>query len=350
VDTWEELAEARRSGPSVLPTTLPGPFREVVERCLDEDPLRRPGADEIRFDLTALWLTDQPEAGDGEPQPAAAEAERPRSLATAPGPRRAESGLSESGRSESGRSESDSRPAGAGPATRPRDGGQRVAEVGASNRTPVVAGPGRPLSAPADLSRPAAGRPSPKYPPGRSVVSGRAAQATLPLVAPPPKQRLALVLTVMALLVAVGGAYAVINRPKERPEATAAPSPSSAQGATPLYTLIPPPVAASSAPPSRAAPPPSPKPTVTISYDDAVTRLKTTIQNGADSGQIRPDVATDLLNFVAPLTGADAKDIDGQIQALRRKISGRAGEGALSPAQAAAIRARVTDLERAAGM
>ncbi|WP_213011785.1 serine/threonine-protein kinase, partial [Paractinoplanes toevensis] len=60
VNTWEELDEARLSGPTTLPESLPADFRAVVDHCLEEAPADRPGADEIRFTLTALWLADQP--------------------------------------------------------------------------------------------------------------------------------------------------------------------------------------------------------------------------------------------------------------------------------------------------
>jgi hypothetical protein len=65
VDTWEELAAARATGPTVLPPDLPKSFRTLVGRCLAEDPADRPGADEVRFDLTALWL--KPELSDAAP-------------------------------------------------------------------------------------------------------------------------------------------------------------------------------------------------------------------------------------------------------------------------------------------
>ncbi|BFU44081.1 serine/threonine-protein kinase [Krasilnikovia sp. MM14-A1004] len=54
VDTWEELAVARRHPPAPLPETLPAPLRELVGNCLDEDPARRPGAGLVRDRLTAL--------------------------------------------------------------------------------------------------------------------------------------------------------------------------------------------------------------------------------------------------------------------------------------------------------
>jgi serine/threonine-protein kinase len=331
VDTWEELEVARRSGPGVLPETLPTPFRDVVERCLDEDPARRPGADEVRFQLTALWLADQPEGEAADALPV--EVVVPTMV----------------------------------PVVVPA-GGQRAASATQSAHRPVL----RPRSSPSDLARAKAalGRPPTSYPAGRSpVAGGRAPAHTLPLETPPPKRRMALVLSVLALLVAVGGAYTVINRPRERPTANQEPPKTTVPTITPLYTLVPP-VKPTSAQPSRGAssapavPPPSttppsvstaPSPSVsasvteTLSYDDAVTGLRTAVQTGADSGEIRPDIATDLLNFVNPLADANTANIDAQLTALRGKIDDRAGEGALNATQAGIIRARVADVERAAG-
>ena len=85
-------------------------------------------------------------------------------------------------------------------------------------------------------------------------------------------------------------------------------------------------------------------------FDDAVSRLRTAVESGAEGGQIRDDVATDLLNLIGPLENADIKDVDGRVSVLRRKIAGRTAEGSMSSAQAAILRARLADVDRAAGM
>ncbi|GAA1634269.1 serine/threonine-protein kinase [Actinoplanes couchii] len=54
VNTWEELAAALTHGPTPLPEALPGRLRELIMRCLDEDPHRRPTAAQARRVLSRL--------------------------------------------------------------------------------------------------------------------------------------------------------------------------------------------------------------------------------------------------------------------------------------------------------
>ncbi|MBB2944146.1 serine/threonine-protein kinase [Actinoplanes lutulentus] len=54
VDTWEELAAAQSHGPARLPESLPERLRDLIGRCLQEDPYRRPSAAEARRALTRL--------------------------------------------------------------------------------------------------------------------------------------------------------------------------------------------------------------------------------------------------------------------------------------------------------
>jgi len=70
VDTWEQLAEARAGGIAALPAKLPAAFRELVARCLVDEPDRRPTAAEAGEILTRLAGPVQPiPAGIGQPQP-----------------------------------------------------------------------------------------------------------------------------------------------------------------------------------------------------------------------------------------------------------------------------------------
>jgi hypothetical protein len=159
-----------------------------------------------------------------------------------------------------------------------------------------------------------------------------------------PKRRLALALALLALLLTAGGAYVVVNRPpRDQADATAT---TPTNQATPLFSAVPKVATPTTSPPATAKPSPTPK----LSFDDAVERMRRAVENGAAGGQIRGDVAVDLLNFIKPLEFADGKNVDAQVAALRQKIADRAGNGDLSRAQVTILRARLTDLDRAAGM
>ncbi|MEV4347580.1 protein kinase [Actinoplanes sp. NPDC049596] len=304
VDTWEELAEARANGgPRQLPADLPPAFRELVGRCLDESPAERPAADEVRFDLTALWLKPAP-AFFG-PAPASAPLA---ALSPDPSPARATTASSASS-----------------------------SRAGAS-------------SSRAGASSPRAGASSPRagasdYTPGRAVpASGRAPATTLALTKPPAR-RLALALGVTALVVALGGLFAIVNWPSSEPAIDAnpelpAPPVVTSTLASPLATIEP-----TTPPPTSSSP--TPKPSPTISFDDAVSRFRSAVERGAAGGDIRSDVATDLLNLLQPLTRSGG-DTGNQVDQLRRKINDRAGEGSVSSAQAAVLRSRLADLDKAA--
>jgi serine/threonine-protein kinase len=89
VDTWEELAAARAAGPDRLPAQLPGTFRQVVERCLDEDPERRPTAVGVRDRLTALAPVTRTDAASApRPAPAFAAGRASATTVTMPAPER----------------------------------------------------------------------------------------------------------------------------------------------------------------------------------------------------------------------------------------------------------------------
>ncbi|MFC7272412.1 protein kinase [Paractinoplanes rhizophilus] len=363
VETWEELDEARANGAGTLPPSLPAEFRAVVERCLAEDPADRPRAAEVRFDLTALWLADEPESDDQpaaakptlpapgpSPSPSASPSASPSSSSAAPAPLSASLhgsaepspiAFSTGAASSPGLSAAPPSRPGADPSLRPggdpsaRPDWDPSARPGAE-RPPVR----RPRVAEAWPSHPQ-GPPRPGEPHG--FPAGRVSAAALPMAEPQPRRRLALALAVLALLVTAGGIYVVINRPKERTDATP-PAPS--RPATMLFSSKPaavPPTAPSGA----AAPPASPSPSPRLSFDDAVSRLRAAVEDGAEDGDIRGDVATDLLNLIRPLQNTGAGNVDSQVAELRRKIASRAGEGSLSSAQAAILKARLTDLDRA---
>jgi hypothetical protein len=262
VDTWEELADARSAGPGELPASLPLPFRTLVSRCLDDDPASRPAAEEVRFDLTALWLT-------GAPETAPAAIPSSASAATSP-------------------------PASA-----------------SATEAPVA------------------------------YASGRVSAATLPMTRQPDR-RLAVTLALVALLVAVGGTVTLVNWPRKGVvDAGSEP--------TGRPTVVLPPGPPATSPPAVTAPAPAASPTPKLTYADAVSRVRSAVEDGAADGEIRADVATDLLNLIRPLSASEGKDVGDQVAQLRRKVRERLGEGSLQPARAEVLQSRLADLDRAAG-
>jgi hypothetical protein len=238
VDTWAELAVARAAGPAPLPEDLPAAFRDVVTRCLNEDPAGRPTAAQVREDLAALVPPE--DAPDGE-----------------------------------------------------RDTG--------------------------------------------SYRSGRAPALTVPMETPQRRRPLVRAAAAGALLAAAGAI--VVAGAWNRADVEADP-----------------PVAVPAAPPSTpAAPPsdpattePSPAPTATTSSppsrDEVVRRVRRAVESAQDTGDIRPDVAADLLNLIRPLSTAEAGDVAGRVADLRRKIRDRVAEGSLPEEQGDALQARLADL------
>ncbi|MET0415264.1 MAG: serine/threonine-protein kinase, partial [Actinoplanes sp.] len=203
VDTWEELAEAKASGPGELPPELPADFRSLVGRCLDDDPANRPGAEEIRYDLTALWLTAHAEqTGTG---PAAAPADEEPAWPVSP---------------PSGEPTFFTGPQ---PTITPRANGAQPAVAAPSRDKRASTGPAPAGEKPASgRSGGVAGQGGPGGDAGRSFASGRAPAATLQLT-PAPKRRVAVSVLVIALVAAVGGIFAAINWPRSTNQATPEP-------------------------------------------------------------------------------------------------------------------------------
>jgi eukaryotic-like serine/threonine-protein kinase len=224
VDTWEELARARAGGSAVLPVSLPPAFRDLVGRCLVDEPDRRPSAAEVGEVLARLV-------------PAA----------------------------------------------------------------PVPAG-----------GRPRKGR--------RQLVFWSGI--------------VALAVSVLAVFVSLGSSRQ--SEDAGRSPATAPPqfSPS------PTPTTAPPSALATSKPatakPRTAAPP--------LTVDVAISRARSAIEAGREDGQIRPDVAVDLLNLLRTVDGGQADD---RVAELQRKVDERVQEGNMDPDRARLIRSRLSDLDRA---
>ncbi|WP_250002748.1 serine/threonine protein kinase [Actinoplanes sp. M2I2] len=329
VDTWEELAAARATGPRVLPDDLPEAFRTLVDRCLADDPDERPGAAEVRFDLTALWLNPGPDgglapsadAGGNDPAPATAGGPAAEPVRAAQRVETRPAAAPVRGRPTTG--PGGERPPGGRPGTHP------------DHRTSATP-PGRAARGARPIS------PAPRPRDGdRPYATGRAPAATLALT-PPPKRRRMLGGTVVALLAAVGGAALALNWPRQDREAAPEPPPPVVVSAGPTPSRAP-----ASSPPTTASAAPTRKPTPTLGFDDAVTRFRSAVRDG----DFRPDIATDLLNLLRPLAdgNGDADTRGDQVAALRRKIDDRAGEGSVTPAQATLLRSRLADVNRAAG-
>jgi eukaryotic-like serine/threonine-protein kinase len=239
VDTWDELAVARAAGLGELPPGLPGAFRDLVVRCLADEPYERPAATEVRDRLTALTPLQHRQT-----------------------------------------------------TTENTDSGYAVGRV-----------------------------------PPATLIMERA-----------PARRPAVRAGIVAALLAVGatvalGSFNRTNGEGVRPPVLAAPSTAPATAAVT-------PSAAPTPAPTHSAP-------AVLDFDVAVGRVENAVQAGQAGGQIRPDVATDLLNLIRPLSGADPADMDRRLDELRRKINQRVSEGGLAAARAAVLRSRLADLGRA---
>ncbi|MFI7546746.1 serine/threonine-protein kinase [Actinoplanes sp. NPDC049599] len=229
VDTWEELAQARAGGTAALPATLPPAFRELVCRCLVDEPDRRPAAAEVNEILTELA---EPE------QPAPAE------------------------------------PAGAGGTRR----------------------------------------------------SGR--------------RRLVLWSGLVALAVSMLAVFASLGTSRQTEDAGRAPAtaqPPASPSPAPRATTA-------SVTPRSAATPAAP-----LDVDVALARVRSAIEAGRAQGQIRPDVAVDLLNLLGTLGRADGRQAEEQVSELRRKLRDRVSEGSVDAGRAEVLRDRLADLDQAVG-
>ncbi|WP_436529890.1 protein kinase domain-containing protein [Actinoplanes sp. HUAS TT8] len=243
VDTWEELAVARQSGPTPLPAGLPGPLAGLIHRCLDDDPERRPSAAEAWKVLAELSPSAEEKKAPTVPLPGA----RPAGLA-------------------------------------------RVPTLGTQKRNTR----------------------------SRKIAIGAAVGATG--------------IAFLALVHVVSQSGDDLAQPPVVPSiAPSSPAPTT--------------VAPSSAPPAleKATTPPAP----TLTVDVALTRLRSAIDKGARSGEIRSDVATDFRNILGQLATQDNPDIRRQVDLLRKKVRQRLSEGGLTAGQATILQNRLTDLSRA---
>lgn len=250
VNTWEELAAAQAHGPTPLPETLPGRLRELILRCLDDNPSRRPTAAQARRALTRLVpsaparltipLPKPPPTGHAKVLP-------PQPRVTSPGARRVAFGAALAGVAAIG-----------------------VALVYAANT------PGEPVEV--------------AQPPASSPATAR----TESLV---PKE--------------------TISPAESTPPPPSPPEPTTVTPTDPVLTV-----------------------------EAALTRVQDTIEQGQQSGGIRPDVALDFQNLLRLIDPTDDSVTD-QVDELLGKVRQRLNEGGLTPDQAALLRQRLTDLRTA---
>jgi hypothetical protein len=178
----------------------------------------------------------------------------------------------------------------------------------------------------------------------RNFATGRASAATLDMVES-PRRRTVFGIVAAVVLAALAGGFAVLTWTHRDSDRDVAVPPAATAPVVPTVTATAPPPAATSAAPTSAGP--SPK--ASLTFADAVSRMRDAVKGGEASGQIRQDVAQDLLNLLGPLSNAQGSDLTGQVQALRQKIQTRVGEDGVTQAGAAVLQSRLEDLDRAAG-
>jgi serine/threonine protein kinase len=247
VDTWEELARARAEGAAALPSGLPPAFRDLVTRCLADEPDRRPSAAEVGKGLAELAEPDEPEQ-------------------LAP------------------------------PAT--------VTGHRADDAVPRPGGGGRPRSG---------------------------------------HRRLALWSSLVALVVSALALFAALGTSRPGVEAGRSPAASPPPASRPPANPPPPAPRSAKETPRTAVSTPAPP----LDADVAQARFRTAVENGRAEGQIRPDVAVDLLNLLRPLDREDGRQGDDQVDELRRKLDDRIAEGSVDTVRARILRARLADLDEA---
>jgi hypothetical protein len=178
----------------------------------------------------------------------------------------------------------------------------------------------------------------------RNFATGRASAATLDMVEA-PRRRSVLGIGAAVVLAALVGAFAVLMWTHRNSDREVAVPPAATVPVGPTVTATAPVPAPTTAAPTSGGP----SPRASLTFADAVSRMRDAVEGGEASGQIRQDVAQDLLNLLGPLSNAQGSDVTGQVRALRQKIQTRVGEGGVTQARAAVLQSRLEDLDRAAG-
>jgi eukaryotic-like serine/threonine-protein kinase len=279
VDTWEELAAARAGGAPGLPATLPPALRELVRRCLVDEPERRPTAVEVGAGLTDLVAPPPPAARQPTANPAAGVAQ---------------------------------------PAPNPAVGGTQPAR-GPAGRT------GHPARDPAD---------------GGGLVRGSAPGSGGGARPGSRRRRLVLWSSLVALVVSSLALFAALGSSRPTVEAGRSPAATPPPSSPPLSSPA-------SSPPGTATPRTALRTAEPLDVDVALARVRSAVEAGRDEGQIRPDVAVDLLNLLRPVGRADPGEADNQVAELRRKLRDRVDEGSVDGARAEVLLSRLADLHAA---
>lgn len=152
---------------------------------------------------------------------------------------------------------------------------------------------------------------------------------------PDPAVRRNLLIAACAVVVAV--AVLVVFNAANRPARQRAAGP----GTVPSASLSPAPALTRS-----AAPPPSPVPTrpPVLALDAAVDNLRRSVGDGRAAGDIRPDVAQDLLNLINNL---DQNGGAAGVNDLHHKVDVRSREGGISRTRAAQLHSELNDIANA---
>jgi serine/threonine-protein kinase len=318
VDTWEELTQARAGGAAVLPASLPPAFRELVARCLVDEPDRRPTAAEVGETLATLAERQQPARDTAvTARPVAPLTEGHGAVAAAvAGPDRARGPAHRidgpaTGGPGSGHP-APSNPASGGPAT-----------TGPATTGPATTGPAE--------SGSARGHAGPHGPGSGGSGGGERSRSGRRVLW---SGIVALAVSVLAILVSLGSS-------RQTDDAGRSPAATPPQASPSPAAPVPPPAPAT----PRAAATTSAPLTVHV----ALARVRAALEAGREQGQIRPDVAVDLANLLRPLDGADADTAGDQVAELRRKLDDRVQEGSVDAARADLLRRRLADLEQALG-
>lgn len=159
-----------------------------------------------------------------------------------------------------------------------------------------------------------------------------------------PRRRLATVGKVAAATTATSGVLVLLMFALAHEQDQDTAEHASAGHGTPAAASRPSAHSARSPAATTTSPPAPPRPLAVI------RRISATIRAYSGTGQIRPDVSTDLNNLIQPvatdLLAGRAAPVAQLADTLRAKVATRLGEGALSPAAARALDAEISDLSR----